>query len=254
MILRLREAGMIEYIFRVVWNPVVVKSNFLKKLKKLKLSKLVRRIQNIFIDWYFTKLNREVSQSLFGTSAPPVTDYDEEVLAHEVNSDAFMAQLKELDPDIVLVNGAPILNERLLKAFPMKFVNVHFGITPNYRGVCTLFWPLYRGDFDKLGVTLYYIDQNIDGGPILGQGYPALDKADTEATIMAKCIILAINMFFSFLEAKDKGSVTGHTSLEKGLLFKSHDRWGGQDMLYCFKKAMGFVQIPNRRSRTVTYF
>lgn len=122
------------------------------------------------------------------------------------------------------MNGAPVLKERILNIAHVVFINAHFGIAPDYRGVNTIFWPLNRGDCDKLGITLHYIDHCIDGGAILGQGYASLDTADTEAAIIAKCIVLAIDIFLNFVEVRDKGPAAGHISMDKDELFKQHDR------------------------------
>ncbi len=70
---------------------------------------------------------------------------------------------------------------------------MHFGVAPEYRGQDSLFWTLYRRDYDRIGFTLHVVDEGIDSGPILARGYPALARRDSEATLWAKCARMAVD-------------------------------------------------------------
>lgn len=77
--------------------------------------------------------------------------------------------LKELNPDAIVVNVTRILSPELIRCVPAKFINIHAGITPLYRGVHGGYWALVGGKRHACGVTVHLVDDGIDTGGILGQ-------------------------------------------------------------------------------------
>jgi methionyl-tRNA formyltransferase len=94
------------------------------------------------------------------------------------------ALLRELAPRVVLVSGTRILSRDTLAAAPApaRFVNVHAGITPLYRGVHGGYWALVDRRPDACGVTVHLVDEGIDTGAILGQALIAPTARDCFVT------------------------------------------------------------------------
>lgn len=88
-----------------------------------------------------------------------------------VNSEEVITILREITPDIVIINGTRIVSNRTLSALPVKFINMHAGITPLYRGVHGAYWALVEGDSQACGVTVHFVDSGIDTGNIIQQGF-----------------------------------------------------------------------------------
>jgi methionyl-tRNA formyltransferase len=86
-----------------------------------------------------------------------------------VNSPEAILLLRELQPSVVLVNGTRIISEETLRTHAGKFINLHAGITPRYRGVHGAYWALAEGHKDLCGCTVHMIDSGIDTGAILAQ-------------------------------------------------------------------------------------
>src|SRR5467141_2542307 len=86
-----------------------------------------------------------------------------------LNSDATIAILRRLAPQVVVVNGTGIIQERVLNSISVPFINTHVGITPLYRGVHGGYWAMACGDQQNCGVTVHQVDKGIDTGAILGQ-------------------------------------------------------------------------------------
>lgn len=99
-----------------------------------------------------------------------------------VNSDETMHILQEIQPDVVIVTGTRIISGRIIDCIPAKFVNIHVGITPLYRGVHGAYWALVENSKKACGVTVHLIDTVIDTGKILGQGTIEPTKKDNFAT------------------------------------------------------------------------
>lgn len=85
------------------------------------------------------------------------------------NDEASIQLLQELKPDIVLVNGTRILSKKLLDSTPAVFINMHTGITPQYRGVHGGYWALVQNDVANCGVTVHLVDKGVDTGAVLYQ-------------------------------------------------------------------------------------
>jgi methionyl-tRNA formyltransferase len=99
-----------------------------------------------------------------------------------VNDPAFTKIIKELAPDLIIVNGTRIIAAATLAEIQCPIINVHVGITPLYRGVHGAYWALVNNDKTNCGVTVHAIDKGIDTGAILAQGTIEVGKADNFIT------------------------------------------------------------------------
>jgi folate-dependent phosphoribosylglycinamide formyltransferase PurN len=99
-----------------------------------------------------------------------------------VNSTITITLLKNMHPDIVIVNGTRIISKRVLSAINCKFINMHAGITPKYRGVHGTYWALLNNDFENSGVTVHFVDEGIDTGNIINQSPVVPNKYDNFST------------------------------------------------------------------------
>ncbi|RYY58862.1 MAG: formyl transferase, partial [Chitinophagaceae bacterium] len=86
-----------------------------------------------------------------------------------VNDSASITLLQQLDPDVVLVNGTRIISKKVLDSVRAKFINMHTGITPKYRGVHGGYWAMKNDDPVHCGVTVHLVDKGIDTGAVLHQ-------------------------------------------------------------------------------------
>jgi hypothetical protein len=86
-----------------------------------------------------------------------------------INSAMAISVIKQIDPDIILVSGTRIIGKKVLSCSNAKFINLHVGITPKYRGVHGGYWALANNDWENCGVTVHLVDQGIDTGKVLAQ-------------------------------------------------------------------------------------
>lgn len=77
--------------------------------------------------------------------------------------------LKEINPDLIIVNGTRIISKKVLSSVSCSFINTHAGITPKYRGVHGTYWALVNNDMENSGVTVHFVDEGIDTGNIISQ-------------------------------------------------------------------------------------
>ncbi len=99
-----------------------------------------------------------------------------------VNSETTIVLLKKINPDIVIVNGTRIISKKVLESVNCKFINIHAGITPKYRGVHGTYWALVNNDIKNSGVTVHFVDSGIDTGIIINQASVIPKKEDNFST------------------------------------------------------------------------
>lgn len=86
-----------------------------------------------------------------------------------INSPDFIRQLKGARPDLIVSVAANVIfRKELIAAAPLGCLNVHTALLPKYRGLMPTFWVLKNNE--KLtGVSVFFVDEKIDNGPILVQ-------------------------------------------------------------------------------------
>ena len=109
-----------------------------------------------------------------------------------VNSDACQAWLRQLNADVVVVNGTRILSSQILASCSAVFLNTHCGITPAYRGVHGAYWALAMGDANHAGVTVHAVDAGIDTGDIAFQSLIEIGPEDNFTTYPVRQYVAAI--------------------------------------------------------------
>ncbi len=86
-----------------------------------------------------------------------------------INDKAFVNEIVAMNPDLLVCYGSSLIKSDLLTKFEKKFLNVHLGLSPYYRGSGTNVWPLINLEPDMVGATFMYIDAGIDTGKIIHQ-------------------------------------------------------------------------------------
>jgi methionyl-tRNA formyltransferase len=86
-----------------------------------------------------------------------------------INSKEGHDLLKKINPDIVIIVTKRIISKATLGITNAKFINIHAGITPKYRGFHGAYWALINKDKKNCGVTVHFVDEGIDTGTILYQ-------------------------------------------------------------------------------------
>lgn len=99
-----------------------------------------------------------------------------------VNTPETASLLRDLAPDVIVLNGTRIVKPATLAATPAPVLNIHAGITPAYRGVHGGYWALWQGRPQEFGATLHLVDQGVDTGTVLAQTRPEPGAADNFTT------------------------------------------------------------------------
>lgn len=95
-----------------------------------------------------------------------------------LNTESARDLLKELNPDLIIVNGTRIISKKTLACVTAPFINIHVGITPLFRGVHGGYWAMATGRKELFGVTIHYVDPGVDTGGIIEQIFLTPEKRD----------------------------------------------------------------------------
>lgn len=95
-----------------------------------------------------------------------VEPYEKTMEVDSVNDDDVYETLREISPDLLVVWGNTILEQRILKT-AKRSINLHFGLCPFYRGALANQCAVISDDLDRLGATVHYINGKADAGEIL---------------------------------------------------------------------------------------
>jgi methionyl-tRNA formyltransferase len=78
--------------------------------------------------------------------------------------------LRHLDIDVACVSCFPKrIPGPILSHPPFGFLNLHPSLLPAYRGPTPLFWIFRNGDQADTGITVHYVDEELDAGDIVFQ-------------------------------------------------------------------------------------
>lgn len=97
--------------------------------------------------------------------------------------DAFLAELRALDPEIsVVVAYGHILRPEVLSLPPRGSINLHASLLPELRGAAPIPWAILRG-LEVTGVTVMRMVEAMDAGPILLQVKEPIGPEDTASEL-----------------------------------------------------------------------
>ena len=86
--------------------------------------------------------------------------------------------LNKYEPDLVVLAGfMRILSELFVNKYQNKLINIHPSLLPKYKGLDTHRKVLENQD-DYHGVTVHFVDNTLDGGPILAQTRTPVETQD----------------------------------------------------------------------------
>lgn len=103
---------------------------------------------------------------------------------------AVLAQLRGLEPDVIVVAAYGKLLPQALLDIPKKaIINVHSSLLPQYRGAAPINWAVLNGDAET-GVTIQYMAAELDAGDILLAKRTAIDPQEDAAQLYGRLAAL----------------------------------------------------------------
>ncbi len=122
----------------------------------------------------------------------------------DVNAPEVRQRLAEVRPDVVFDHGTGIVRDETLAASPLT-LNIHWGLSPYYRGTHCTEWALINWDPYNLGVTLHRLTRQIDGGGVVAQARAEIAPHDTAHSINMQLTYLGTQLALAAMERLARG-------------------------------------------------
>jgi methionyl-tRNA formyltransferase len=117
----------------------------------------------------------------------------------------FARQVKELAPDLIVVAGWYYMVSRgLRESARWGAVGLHGSLLPKYRGGAPLVWTIIHGE-TRGGVTLFYLDDGVDSGDIIGQKPFPIEANETIADALVKLEEAGVALLEEYLPLLSEG-------------------------------------------------
>ena len=108
-----------------------------------------------------------------------------------VNSSAFLDELRNLKPDIIVVVAfGQILKQEILELPPYGCLNVHASLLPKHRGASPITSTILAGD-SYSGITFMRMAAGVDTGPVYDQFQTKLTNEETTGELETRLGYLA---------------------------------------------------------------
>lgn len=99
---------------------------------------------------------------------------------------ALVQLLAEYGPKLIVLAGfMRILTPQFISAFAGRILNVHPSLLPSYRGLHTHRRAIEAGEALH-GVSVHFVTDELDGGPVIVQAEVPILPGDTETTLSAR--------------------------------------------------------------------
>jgi methionyl-tRNA formyltransferase len=105
-------------------------------------------------------------------------------LDKSINSPDSLNKIRAHSPDLLISIGGNQIFKRDLIRLPRKgTLNLHSALLPKYRGLMPTFWVL-KNEERVTGVSVFFVDEGIDSGPIIVQKTVEIEEMTQEQLII----------------------------------------------------------------------
>lgn len=122
----------------------------------------------------------------------------------KVRDEAFLYEVRRLDPDVIVVVAfGQMLSKELLEMPKYGCINVHASLLPKLRGAAPIQWAVITGE-KETGVTIMQMDEGIDTGDILMMEKYTLEEKETGGSLFEHLAKLGGPLLLKALDAVEK--------------------------------------------------
>jgi methionyl-tRNA formyltransferase len=111
-----------------------------------------------------------------------------------------ISSFNQIQPEIIFcIGGIRLIPKEILEIPKLGCINIHPALLPKYRGRYSTVHAIFNGE-SHTGVTLHWMDEGIDSGPIIFQETIDIEPNDTAKTLWEKFTVKGESLFKAFLE------------------------------------------------------
>ena len=122
----------------------------------------------------------------------------------DINSSAVEEFFNKEKPALIVDHGTSLVKNHILATAPLA-LNLHWGLSPYYRGAYCTEWALVNWDPFNIGVTIHKLSKEIDGGDVLAQARAVISSTDTAHSINMQLTKLGAELVVKIIERLETG-------------------------------------------------
>jgi len=182
-------------------SPFGKKEGFLDKIKRTISVFGFRFFLRYGFEYIFNRFKPYKSVSrVFRKNGIPII-----LLEKSVNASESLTEIRNYEPDLLIsIAGNQIFKQPLIDLAPKGCLNLHTALLPKYRGLMPSFWVLKNNE-PETGVSVFFVDQGIDSGPILVQKKIRIHEGMSQAELIKKTKRLGMDAIVEAIELIHKG-------------------------------------------------
>ncbi len=124
-----------------------------------------------------------------------------------LKDEAFLSELKALNPDLQVVVAFRMLPVSVWSLPPLGTFNLHASLLPQYRGAAPINYAIINGE-KETGLTTFLLDDKIDTGRILMQERTEISDNDTAGTLHDRLMIMGSKLIVNTIDRLVKNEIT----------------------------------------------
>lgn len=132
------------------------------------------------LEYEYSSKYKLACEEIFESNFSNLNGSLEVLKCNNINDKEVEEKIKSIQPDLILDHGTSLVKPTILSHAKLA-LNLHWGLSPYYRGVDCTIRALLNWDPYNIGVTIHKLAVEIDGGDILAQKRVEIkSKDDTE--------------------------------------------------------------------------
>jgi len=117
----------------------------------------------------------------------------------KLSDESFIAEIKEINPDIICVIAFRILPEEVYSLANIAAFNIHGSLLPKYRGAAPINWAVINGE-KETGLTSFVLQKKVDTGDILLKERIDIEEDMTAGELHDKLMGIASGLSINTIE------------------------------------------------------
>jgi methionyl-tRNA formyltransferase len=97
------------------------------------------------------------------------------IFSQDLNSPEFIEKLRQFSPEVIINQTELLFKEEILSVPRIGVINRHASLLPHFRGRLGSWWS-HAAESPEYGVTIHFVDKEIDSGPIIIQKKYLIDQ------------------------------------------------------------------------------
>jgi methionyl-tRNA formyltransferase len=176
-------------------------------------------------------INRKRNQSdydrYFGDMWRKLDDKISVYYTEDINSRDVLERINKIGIDLIVDHGTSIVKDHIIEKCELA-LNLHWGLSPYYRGTHCSEWALINWDPYNIGVTIHKLTKEIDGGSIFAQQRVDVESNDTLNSINMKLTRAGTELMLRGIEKYANNEEVRFAKQDYSLGYLTYQRqWGG---------------------------